>query len=108
MDEKELETIAKQKSRTVQIYKTELLTFDPPFFTMQTKVSKGTYIRSLANDIAQILHLPATTYALQRIKIGSLDLHNATNLENIKTLHDIKNNIVPIKNIQTLLQGRQL
>ena len=52
---------------------------------------KGTYIRSLADDIAQKLNLHATTYELERTKIGEYRLEDATKLCDLKTVEDIKN-----------------
>jgi len=93
LEEKELEEIAKQKSREVTIYELELLDFEYPFFTVRTRVSKGTYIRSLANDIAQKLNIPATTYELERTKIGQISLADAVNLNDLKSVDDIKDNL---------------
>jgi tRNA pseudouridine55 synthase len=85
-----LEKIVQAKSRQVEIYKTELISVDLPFFTFKAHVSKGTYIRSLANDIAQKLGLNATTYELVRTAIGNYKLEAAVNLGDLKTVDDIK------------------
>jgi tRNA pseudouridine55 synthase len=99
MNQQQLEEIIKQKARIVKIHKIELLDFDSPFFTFQASVSKGTYVRSLANDIAQILKLSATTYELERTKIGNFFLKDATDLYSIKTLSDITNNLISLEKI---------
>ncbi len=78
-----LETIAQQKGREVFIKEIELLDFKPPFFTIRTLVSKGTYVRSLAHDIAQKLGLPATTYELERTKISNLLLKQSVHLADL-------------------------
>ena len=91
MEVTELEQIVQKKSRLVEIYKIELLNVELPFFTFRTHVSKGTYIRSLANDIAQKLNLHATTYELERTKIGEYRLEDAIKLCDLKTVEDIKN-----------------
>lgn len=103
MEQKDLEEIIKQKARPVQIHKLELLNFNSPFFTFKTTVSKGTYIRSLANDIAQILNIPATTYELERTKIGKFDLKKAVNLNALKTLDDIANILISLEEIKHYL-----
>jgi tRNA pseudouridine55 synthase len=84
-----LEKIIQQKTRQVQIFKIELLNIDLPFFTFKAHVSKGTYIRSLANDIAQQLGLNATTYELVRTAIGNYKLEDSVNLDDLKTVEDI-------------------
>lgn len=93
----ELEQIIQKKSRTVEIYNLEILSVDLPFFVFKAHVSKGTYIRSLANDIAQKLGLNATTYELTRTKIGNYSLEDAINLDDLKTIQDIEKVIVPDK-----------
>ncbi|MEO2154088.1 MAG: tRNA pseudouridine(55) synthase TruB [Aquificota bacterium] len=67
----------------VSIYEIELLEFNPPYFTLRTVVSGGTYIRSLIHDIGQKLGVGATTYSLKRTKIGSLSLEEAFPLEEL-------------------------
>lgn len=91
MEMDKLEEIVQKKSRQVEIYKIQLLNVELPFFTFKAHVSKGTYIRSLADDIAQKLDLHATTYELERTKIGEYKLEDAAKLYDLKTIEDIKN-----------------
>lgn len=105
LDIQTLTNITKQKSRHVRIYDIELLAYKPPFFTVKTTVSKGTYIRSLANDISQMLKIPATTYKLQRTKIGPIPLQNAIDLEKIKNLKTIKENLITIEYVKNFLKN---
>jgi len=86
----ELETIILSKKKLVQLYEIKLLEFKPPFFSIKTKVSKGTYVRSLMNDIAQNLGNFATCHELERTAIGPLTLENTINLRNIENLEIIK------------------
>lgn len=92
----ELEAIVKKKTRRVTLHEMELLSFEPPFFTVRAVVSKGTYVRSLANDIAQKCFLPATTYELERTKIGKASLGQAVHLSSLKTRDDIQNYLIPL------------
>lgn len=85
----ELTKIAESKKRIVTIYSLDLLNFEPPFFEFKAHVSKGTYIRSLANDIAQKLGTTATTYELCRTKVGGYLLGRAINLSQIKSEADL-------------------
>lgn len=94
LSEKELEKIAEQKKRIIKIYNIDLLNFDFPYFEIKTCVSKGTYIRSLANDISQKIKIPSTTYKLERTKIGNFSIKNSINLYDLKTVDDIKNNLI--------------
>jgi len=86
IDTVKLMDITKQKTKTVQLYQLDLISFKPPFFTLQARVSQGTYIRSLLNDIAQRLNSHATTYTLERTAIGTFKLSDAINLSDIKLL----------------------
>ncbi len=101
--QEKLEKIIKTKKRTVFLYEFELLEFDAPYFTFRALVSKGTYVRSLANDIAKKLGTHATTYELTRSKIGNIWFDDAVDINNIKTLTDIKNNLWDLKKIQEKL-----
>ena len=60
---------------------------------IKAKVSKGTYIRSLGNDIANILGTNAIMSSLRRIKQGEFEIKDAIKLS------DINNNtpLIPIK-----------
>ena len=74
--------------RPVDVHKLEILDFAPsnyPEATMRIVCGKGTYIRSLADDIARALGGRAHLTALRRTRIGSLDIdasgHKIANLE---------------------------
>ena len=107
-DPKVLEEITKQKSREINIYNLELTNLNLPFFTIQTTVSKGTYIRSLVNDIAQKLNLPATTHELTRTKIGPISLRDSINLNDIKTIEDIIEKLIDIEDFKQKIEAEIL
>lgn len=67
----------------VDIKEIELLEYNNDLFKIRTKVSKGTYIRSLGNDIASMLNTNATMTSLRRTKQGAFDIKDAINLEDI-------------------------
>lgn len=94
IDVSEIEKIAQTKKRTVTIEHIKLISFATPFFTFNARVSKGTYIRSLANDIAQKMNLCATTYELERTAMGSISLEHAIDLYEFKTIDSIKKKLV--------------
>ena len=66
--------------RTVQVYSIELVSYSYPELTIKTKVSSGTYIRSLASDMGERLGTGAYTVALRRLSIGSYDVAQAHQL----------------------------
>lgn len=100
LDSAQLEKIVEQKSRKVLLHEINLIDFDAPFFTIKTTVSKGTYVRSLANDIAQILKTPATTYELERTKVGPFNIKESVELKNLKDIDNIKSHLCPIEKIK--------
>ena len=93
LNEQDLKNLVKDKKRIVQIYNIELLKYEHPYFTIKVHVSKGTYIRSLINDIAEKLETHATCCELLRTKIGDISIDSAINIENLKSIEDIKNNL---------------
>jgi tRNA pseudouridine55 synthase len=100
LDQKELEKIIESKKRTVKLFEIKLLEFDSPYFSFKTRVSKGTYVRSLANDIAQNLKTFATTYELERTKIGKLEIKNAIELTDIKDIEDVKKHLISYEDLK--------
>jgi tRNA pseudouridine55 synthase len=62
------------KERKVTIYKIELLSWQPPFADIFVHCSSGTYIRSLARDIALAADSRAHLAALKRTKVGGFSL----------------------------------
>lgn len=61
-------------TRKVNIYGIEVLSWQSPELKIRAEVSSGTYIRSLAEDIAKSLGTVAYTKELRRIRVGEYDL----------------------------------
>ena len=94
VNQEELEKIVASKARTCHILSFKLQEAPPPYFAFQTTVSKGTYIRSLAFDIARLANNIATTYELRRTWIGNYNVDRAAKLSSINTLEDILQRMV--------------
>jgi tRNA pseudouridine55 synthase len=60
--------------RKVNIYSLELISYDYPKIRIRTHVSSGTYIRTLAQDIGEILGTGAYCSELRRTKIGDMSI----------------------------------
>ena len=88
--------------REVTIYNLELLNIDKDIITIKTKVSKGTYIRSLIRDIGLKLNTNATMVSLQRTKLGNFTIDNSY------TLGDIENNNYKLLDIKDLLDIEEI
>ena len=76
------ETIELPK-RKVNIYNLELISFNKDIITFKVKVSKGTYIRSLINDLCEKLNTIGTMNNLIRTKQGNFDIKDSYKLEDI-------------------------
>ncbi len=74
----------KLPKKEVTIKEIELLSFDENKFTFKTTVSKGTYIRSLINDILNDLNVIGTMSNLTRTKQGIFDINRSYTLEEIE------------------------
>lgn len=70
----------KMEPRVVTIHKIENVDYQYPKFSFTTKVSSGTYIRSLAADIGAKLGTGAYLSKLNRISIGVYKLSEAKSL----------------------------
>jgi tRNA pseudouridine55 synthase len=60
--------------RPVSIYDLDLLSYEPPLARIRVRCSKGTYIRSLARDIARAVLSRGHLAALCRTGVGGFDL----------------------------------
>jgi tRNA pseudouridine55 synthase len=69
-----------RKSRPVQIHRLEIINWQPPVLTAEIECSKGTYIRSLANDLGEALGCGAYLKSLVRTRYGIFDVKDAISL----------------------------
>jgi len=70
-----------RKPRIAHIYQATLKDWQPPLVTLDVECSKGTYIRSLAYDIGQMLGCGACLKELVRSKYGFMNVEDAVSLE---------------------------
>lgn len=75
-----------RKSRCIEIYRLEASHLYADGFTLVVECSKGTYIRTLADDIGEALGCGAHVLSLRRLTAGCFDLANAHTLEKLDTL----------------------
>ncbi|GAA5022394.1 tRNA pseudouridine synthase B [Marivirga lumbricoides] len=68
------------KKRKVIIEAFDITAFDPPKVSFRIVCSKGTYIRSIANDYGEKLKVGAYLSSLRRTKIGEFSVENAEDL----------------------------
>ena len=72
------------KQRKIIIYNLQVLSIDLPFVKFRVTCSKGTYIRTLVNDVGHKLGCGAYLYALSRDSIGKYKLDHAINIVDIE------------------------
>ena len=67
--------------REIKIFEIRILDFNLPYTTFEIHCSKGTYIRSFARDIGEVLGCGGYIKELQRTKAGCFDIKDSNNLE---------------------------
>ena len=71
-------------ARPVEIHSIELLSFLPPFVSIRVSCSRGTYVRTLADDIGAMLGCGAALKELRRTASGPFELGAAHTLEELE------------------------
>lgn len=98
-------------ARRITIYEIKLLDFDSKQISLDVRCSKGTYIRSLAEDIGHHLGSCATVTALRRTASGQFALADALTIEQLRdmdltTLYAILLPVdLPLSHIPAVLVG---
>lgn len=77
------ETVERQ-ARQVEIHSLELLDFAPPLASITVVSSRGTYIRTLADDIGRELGCGAVLQELRRTASGPFGISSALTLEELE------------------------
>lgn len=72
-----------RKSRIIKIYRLDFIDWQSPLVTLEIECSKGTYIRSLANDLGEALGCGAYLKKLVRTHYGIFDIENSITLEQL-------------------------
>ena len=78
--------------RKIIVDNTELLSVESNKVTFQITVSKGTYIRSIVEELGKSLNTVAIVEKLSRTSIGNLDINHSKLNKNIETM-DYKSNL---------------
>ena len=75
----------KRKARDIEIFNIEIISIDENKVSFEVFCSKGTYIRTLCEDIGAKLGVGATMSALERIQAGNFKKETAIKLDDITT-----------------------
>jgi tRNA pseudouridine55 synthase len=76
--------------KEIDIAEFSIVSFDPPLVTFRVRCSKGTYIRTLANDVGNILGCGATLISLRRTRIGVFSVDDALTISQLETMMDMR------------------
>ncbi|MBQ0028214.1 MAG: tRNA pseudouridine(55) synthase TruB [Lachnospiraceae bacterium] len=77
-----------RKARAITIHEIDILTIDIPNIKIRVNCSKGTYIRTLCNDIGEKLGCGATMTSLERTASGRFGIKDAYKLSELQLLKD--------------------
>ena len=80
--------------REIDIYNIELIGYQLKEIKFKVECSKGTYIRSLCEDIAEKLGTVGTMSALQRTQVGEFKIENAINIEDIENEQKVRESLI--------------
>jgi tRNA pseudouridine55 synthase len=77
-----------RKARNITIYSLELLEFAENRLVFEVHCSKGTYVRTLSEDIGEKLGCGAHVTALRRLSVGQFKLEDALTLDDLAIISD--------------------
>jgi tRNA pseudouridine55 synthase len=83
-----------RKTRQIKIFELKLLSgsqalaWEPDRLTLEVFCSKGTYIRSLAEDIGRTLGCGGTVKALRRLEAGQFSIKDAKTIEQLTAMNE--------------------
>lgn len=79
-----------REARRVTVYRLELEALTATTFSIVARVSKGTYIRSLVEDIGQALGCGAHVTALRRLEAGGFTLAGAVSIAEVERVAEVE------------------
>ena len=82
--------------RVITVYKNEIISFDyeQQILKLEIECSKGTYIRSIVNDLGQLLGTGAVMTELIRTKSSGLDINSSLALDESLNKEVIKQSLI--------------
>ena len=88
----------KLEAREIEIYKIELLEYQNNKIKFEVECSKGTYIRTLCEDIAKKLGTVGYMEELQRTKVNNFKIGDSVLLDDI-TLENVEEDLIKIEEV---------
>ncbi len=88
-----------REKRKVLISKLELLDLELPFYTLRVACSKGTYIRTLIDDIGLKLSVGSYVTELKRLRSGSFDIEDSAVISDDTEPVELKNRLLSMEEV---------
>ena len=89
--------------RTIRVDRLELIAFDPPHFRFVIACGKGTYVRTLIEDLGRAVGSAAHMTELRRTRCGRFDIANAVPLYAItQPGYDVTPALIPLTEVTDL------
>lgn len=82
-----------REPRRITVFSMELLDFDNPEFELMVHCSKGTYVRTLAEDIGEALGVGAHVVALRRTQVGPYGEAGMVTLDELKAIAEAEGTV---------------
>jgi tRNA pseudouridine55 synthase len=73
-----------REPRPITVHALRITRFDPPTVDFEIECSKGTYVRTIAADLGEVLGVGAHLHALERTRVGRFDIDMAERLDVIE------------------------
>ena len=74
----------KVPERTVIVHGIDIIDFNLPYLDLKVSCSKGTYIRTLCDDVGKVLGVGGHMVLLERTRIGSFGIKDSISIEELK------------------------
>lgn len=84
-----------REKRRITIYSIKVLKIDLPFVTIDVRCSKGTYIRSLCDDIGNALGCGAVMTELERTYTAGFSIDEAVTLDELEAMENPADVLIP-------------
>ena len=86
--------IVENPAARVEVYEFRIVWLEPPRLAFRVSCSAGTYVRSLAHDLGELLGCRAHLASLRRMRSGEFTVENAVEMQKLS-----QENIVPIEKL---------
>jgi len=86
-----------RKARNIFIDRLEMDSFDSPLFSIDVECSKGTYIRTLAEDVSEAMGTCGHLISLRRLSVGPFSVENAISIDQLAEKDVALAKLIPLK-----------